>query len=79
MSHDDVAAQKAFKDKYQLPFTLIADMDRAFVTAFGVPNIPATSLAHRSAYLIKGGKIVYADYKGTTEKQADAILAELNK
>ena len=79
VSHDDVAAQKAFKDKYQLPFTLIADMDRAFVTAFGVPNIPATSLAHRSAYLIKGGKIVYADYKGTTEKQADAILAELNK
>ena len=79
VSHDDVAAQKAFKEKYSLPFTLIADTDGAFVTAFGVPNIPTTSLAHRSAYLIKDGKIVYADYKGTTEKQADTILAELSK
>ena len=79
VSHDEVAAQKAFKDKYNFPFTLIADMDSAVVTAFGVPNIPATSLAHRSAYLIKDGKIVYADYKGTTDKQAEAILAELDK
>ena len=79
VSHDEVAAQKAFKDKYNFPFTLIADMDSAVVTAFGVPNIPATSLAHRSAYLIKDGKIIYADYKGTTDKQAEAILAELDK
>lgn len=79
VSHDEVAAQKAFKEKYNLPFTLIADMDGAFVTAFGVPNIPATSLAHRSAYLIKDGKIIYTDYKGTTDKQADAILAEVSK
>ena len=80
VSHDDVAAQKAFKEKYHLPFTLIADMDKAFINAFGVPAaMPLTDMAHRSAYLIKDGKIVYADYKGTTEKQADAILAELNK
>jgi peroxiredoxin Q/BCP len=80
VSHDDVAAQKAFKEKYHLPFTLIADVDSAVINAFGVPSAaPATSMAHRSAYLIKDGKIVYADYKGTTEKQADTILAELNK
>ena len=30
-------------------------------------------------YLINDGKIVYADYKGTTEKQAETILAELTK
>ena len=80
VSHDDVAAQAAFKAKYKLPFTLIADMDKTVITAFGVPTaMPLTDMAHRSAYLIKGGKIVYADYKGTAEKQADAILAELNK
>ena len=80
VSHDDVAAQKAFKEKYHLPFTLIADMDKAVITAFGVPSaMPMTDMAHRSAYLIKDGKIVYADYKGTTEKQADTILAELAK
>ena len=27
--------------------------------------------------VIKGGKIIYADYKGTTEKQADTILQVL--
>ncbi len=80
VSHDDVAAQKSFKEKYHLPFTLIADMDSAVINAFGVPAaMPMTSMAHRSAYLIKDGKIIYTDYKGTTDKQADAILAELNK
>ena len=80
VSHDDVAAQKAFKEKYKLPFTLIADMDSAVIHAFGVPAaMPMTNMAHRSAYLINDGKIVYADYKGTTEEQAETILAELAK
>ncbi|HEY1792164.1 MAG TPA: peroxiredoxin [Opitutaceae bacterium] len=73
VSHDDVAAQKAFKEKYHLPFTLIADTDSTVVDAFGVPKVYG-SMAHRSAYLIKDGKIVYTDYKGTTSKQADTIL-----
>jgi peroxiredoxin len=34
-------------------------------------------MAHRSAYLIKDGKIIYTDYKGTTDKQADTILGVL--
>jgi len=75
VSHDDVAAQKAFKEKYHLPFTLVADMDKTLINAFGVPAaMPATDMAHRSAYLIKDGKIVYTDYKGTTDKQAETIL-----
>jgi peroxiredoxin Q/BCP len=73
VSHDDVAAQKAFKDKYHLPFTLVADTDDTVMNAFGVPTNPV-GMAHRSAYLIKGGKIVYTDYKGTTKTQAQAIL-----
>jgi len=78
VSHDDVAAQKAFKEKYHLPFTLIADTDSAVIKAFGVPTaMPLTSMAHRSAYLIKDGRIIYADYKGTTDKQADTILQVL--
>ena len=80
VSHDDVAAQKAFKEKYHLPFTLIADTDSAVLKAFGVPNIPLTSLATRQAYLVdKNGKIVWADYKASTEKQAQDVLAELAK
>ena len=80
VSHDDVAAQKAFKEKYHLPFTLIADTDKTVINAFGVPSaMPLTEMAHRSAFLIRDGKIIYTDYKGTTDKQAEAILAELAK
>lgn len=73
VSHDNVADQKAFKEKYHLPFTLVADPDDKVISAFGVPTIFG-GMAHRSAYLIKGGKIVYTDYKGTTSTQAKAIL-----
>lgn len=78
VSHDDVAAQKAFKDKYHLPFTLVADTDKTLINAFGVPSaMPTSDMAHRSAYLIKDGKIIYTDYKGTTSTQAETILKVL--
>lgn len=77
VSHDDVAAQKAFKEKYDFPFTLIADTDNAVLKAFGVPNIPATNLATRQAFLIKDGKIVWADYSASTEQQAADVLKVL--
>ena len=80
VSHDAPAAQKAFKEKYHFPFTLIADEDEAVSKAFGVPNITATSLTQRQAYLInKEGRIVWCDYKAKTDKQADDVLAELTK
>ncbi|MBX3737486.1 MAG: peroxiredoxin [Candidatus Didemnitutus sp.] len=77
VSHDDVKAQTEFKQKYNLPFTLIADTDKTVINAFGVPtrNVPMVGeFASRSAYLIKDGKIVYTDYKGTTTEQAKVIL-----
>ncbi len=77
VSHDDVKAQADFKAKYNLPFTLIADTDKTVINAFGVPtrSVPMMGeFASRSAYLIKKGKIVYTDYKGTTTEQAAVIL-----
>ncbi len=79
VSHDDVAAQKAFKDKYHLPFTLIADSDSTVQKAFGVPKMGVTSLATRQAYLIKDGKVVWADYKASTDKQAADVLKVLDE
>ena len=38
VSLDEVDAQKAFKDKYHFPFTLIADPDKVVVNAFGVAD-----------------------------------------
>jgi peroxiredoxin Q/BCP len=73
VSTDTVEEQKAFKEKFHFPFTLIADTDKKVVKAFGQPG---TGRAAREAYLIKDGKIVYKDEK-VTEQQGENILAYL--
>lgn len=77
VSLDKPAAQDAFKAKYHLPFTLIADPDHAVIDAFGVTihNMGLFSYAQREAFLIKDGKIVWADNKAKTDKQAADVLA----
>lgn len=71
VSTDTVEAQRKFKEEEHFPFTLIADTDQKVMKAFGVPGV---KFASRQAYLIHDGKIVYADHKGSTTKQADDIL-----
>lgn len=77
VSLDKVAAQKAFKEKYKLPFDLIADHDSKVVDAFGVPK--TMGFAKRQAYLFKDGKLVWSDQSASTEKQAEDVLAFLAK
>jgi peroxiredoxin Q/BCP len=81
VSADDVAAQKAFKEKYHFPFTLIADKDQTIIKAFGVPvrEIPmAGTFASRQSFLInKEGKIVWRDLKASTKQQAADVLNAL--
>ncbi len=72
VSTDNPEAQKAFKEKYRLPFTLIADDSKTVVKAFGVPT--TMGFAKRQAFLIKGGKIIWADYSASTKQQADDVL-----
>jgi peroxiredoxin Q/BCP len=77
VSLDSVEAQRKFREKFHFPFTLIADPDKAVVTAFGVPlrAIPGIgSFATRQAYLIENGTIVWADYKASTKEQAADVL-----
>ena len=77
VSLDQADAQKAFKEKYHFPFTLIADPDQTVVNAFGVKVksvIGFGSFASREAFLIKGGKIIWADYSAKTSKQAEDVL-----
>lgn len=76
VSTDDVAAQRAFKEKYNLPFTLLADTDQKVMRAFGQTSV---RFASRQAYLVHNGKIVYADHKGSTTEQASDILNFLAK
>jgi peroxiredoxin Q/BCP len=80
VSTDDMAAQKAFQEKYHLPFTLIADREQTVIKAFGVPvrDVPvAGAFAARQAFLIQDGRIVWRDLQAKTKEQAADVLGVL--
>lgn len=75
VSTDSVEAQKAFKEKYHFPFTLIADTDKKVLRAFGQDSM---MFASRQAFLInKDGKVVWRDLKAKTKEQAADAMAAL--
>lgn len=59
VSEDKPDAQKKFREKYHLPFVLVADSDGAVAKAFGVPTL--LGFAKRQSFLVKDGKIVWRD------------------
>jgi peroxiredoxin Q/BCP len=60
ISSDDVASHKKFQEKYHLPFTLLADTNKAVRTLFGVPKSTAGLLPGRVTYVVNAkGKIIY--------------------
>jgi peroxiredoxin Q/BCP len=77
VSHDTVADQKAFQEKYKLPFTLLADTEHEVSAAFGVPS--RGSFAARQAFLFKDGKLVWRDLEASTAEQAADVLAALTE
>ncbi|MDP1586255.1 MAG: peroxiredoxin [Prosthecobacter sp.] len=81
VSFDKPDAQKAFKDKFTLPYDLIADPDGKIVAAFKVEKMlkGALSLAKRSCFLIKDGKVVWQDYQASTDQQAADIKRVLGE
>lgn len=72
VSADTPKEQKAFRDKYHLPFTLLADSDKHVIRAFGVPT--TLGFASRQSFLVKDGKIVWRDLHASTKQQAADIL-----
>ena len=72
VSSDKVKSQKAFQDKYKLPFDLLADDDAKVIDAFGVPK--TMGFSKRQAFLFKDGKLVWRDLSAATDKQAEDVL-----
>ena len=72
VSHDTAEAQKKFKEKYNLPFTLIADHDGKVIQAFGVPTI-IFGIAKRQSFLIKDGKVVWRSLNAETKGHAEEV------
>jgi peroxiredoxin Q/BCP len=82
VSRDTVAAQAKFKAKYDVPFSLLADVDSALCDAFGViveKNMYGKkSLGiQRSTFLIEAGKISKVWPKVKVEGHAAEVLSYL--
>ncbi len=73
ISSDTAETQTNFRNKHQLPFTLIADTDKVVSKAFN------KSRWSRQAYIFKDGKLVWRDLKASTATQADDVLAALDQ
>jgi peroxiredoxin Q/BCP len=77
VSADGPEAQRRFKEKYRLPFVLLADRERAVAKAFGVPLM--LGMTHRQSFLIHGARIVWRDLSASTRAQARDVLHALEK
>jgi len=75
VSKDTPAAQKKFQEKYQLPFPLLADHDGKVAEAFGVGGL--LGFSNRSSFLIKDGKVIWAQPKAKTSGHAEEVKAAL--
>jgi peroxiredoxin Q/BCP len=72
---DSVADQKAFAEKFKLPFILLADTEGAVTDAFGVPR--RGKFPKRQAFLFKDGKLTWRDLSASTSEQAADVLEQV--
>jgi peroxiredoxin Q/BCP len=85
ISPDSPKAQKSFKEKYDLPFTLLSDPDKKVAKAFDVlkeKNMYGKKVMgiERTTFLIDAqGRLAHIFPKVKAEGHAEEVLAELKK
>ena len=85
ISADTPPAQKKFKDKYELPYTLLADKDKTVANQFGVikeKNMYGKKVMGiaRTTFLIgPDGKIVHVFENVKPEGHAEDVLAHVKQ
>jgi thioredoxin-dependent peroxiredoxin len=83
VSPDDEASHERFKEKYSLPFTLLADLDHRVAEQYGVwvekMNYGRKSMGiKRSTFVIDAdGRVANAMYGVKPEGHAERVLAAL--
>ena len=79
ISVDDVESHKAFSDKYELPFTLLADTEGSVCSDYGVlRDFGVGKLASRQSFLVNPDGVIakhYADVNPDTHTQE--VLADI--
>lgn len=81
ISVDSVDAQRAFSDKYRLPFTLLSDADGSTCEAYGVLlSLGAAGIARRESFLIDPNGIVVKHYRRVDpDTHTQQVVADLER
>jgi peroxiredoxin Q/BCP len=77
VSGDRPEAQKRFREKFRLPYPLVADFDGRVAEAFGVPvflGMPA-----RRSFLIRDSRIVWTTRRAKTAEHAEEVRQAISK
>jgi thioredoxin-dependent peroxiredoxin len=75
VSRDDAASHQAFKEKYGLPFTLVADADGSITSAY---DVDGGGYSKRVTYVINGDGVIDHVFESVkTDTHALDILAQL--
>jgi peroxiredoxin Q/BCP len=80
VSTDLIAEQRAFSNKYYLPFDLLSDPDKRIIGAFGVKLEPKTGRASRETFIFRNGRMIWHDPDVTPLNQAfdiKKVIAEI--
>lgn len=78
VSCDTPAENKAFKEKFDFPYDLLCDEDRAVSMAYGAADSADTEYPARISYLVgPDGKVAKAYAKVTPADHPDEVLADI--
>ena len=78
VSRDTPVSQKKFQQKYNLPFSLVADSDGKVAEAFGVGGVMGLPVSKRQSFLIKDGRVVWISLSAKTGEHAAEVQAALD-
>src|SRR5437870_3517902 len=75
ISPDSTASHRKFRDKFHLPYHLVADVDKTIVNAYGVWGPKMTGMGvHRTTFVIgRDGKIAHVFTKVKPEGHAEDV------
>ena len=77
ISVDDVASHKAFKEKHGLPFTLLADPDKAVTRRYGVlKNYGIMEVARRDTFIIDPQGRIAKHYESVNPQGHSQVVLE---
>ncbi len=78
VSFDSVEENRAFAEKFDFPYPLLCDVDRAMGVAYGAGDDASAQYAKRISYVIgEDGRILLAYPKVDPNKHLERILADL--